>query len=112
MRPYIPLLFLSPCKYIYSLEIPVSQHKVPFVIDEPLGPKSNGPLHLDTFANMQYKISPGTPEKPVQLNLEWQYESSTVKNDIRSVNHTQIERYSTLRFIFETYNHDGWVIFG
>ena len=78
----------------------------PFVIDEPLGPKSNGPLHLDRFENMDYN------EKPVQLNLEWQYESSTVKNDIRSVNQTQIEKYSTLRFIFETYNHDGWVLFG
>ena len=76
----------------------------PFVIDQPLGP--NGPLHLDKIENMDFN------EKFVKLNLEWQYESSTVKDDIRSINHTQIEKYSTLRFIFETYNHDGWVLFG
>ena len=113
MRLYIPLAFLSTCKCIADTTpkirwTPQSESLTtrPFVIDEPLGPESNGPLHLDTFENMDHR------EKPVELNLEWQYESSTVKNDIRSVNHTQIERYSTLRFIFETYNHDGWVIFG
>ena len=113
MRLYIPLAFLSTCKCIADTTpkirwTPQSESLTtrPFVIDEPLGPESNGPLHLDTFENMDHR------EKPVELNLEWQYESSTVKNDIRSVNHTQIDRYSTLRFIFETYNHDGWIIFG
>ena len=115
MRLYIQLIFLSTCKCFWrwgtttmsSYDIGYnSPQTVPFVIEEPLGPKSNGPLHLDRFENMDYN------EKPVQLNLEWQYESSTVKNDIRSVNQTQIEKYSTLRFIFETYNHDGWVLFG
>ena len=93
--------------YIIAYHIGYSSPQtVPFVIDEPLGPKSIGPLHLDRFENMDHM------EKSVQLNLQWQYESSTVKNDIRSVNHTQIEKYSTLRFIFETYNHDGWILFG
>ena len=74
------------------------------MIREPLG--HNGRLHLDTIRNVDDN------ELPVELYLEWQYESSTVKNDIRSINHTQIEKYSTLTFIFETYNHDGWVLFG
>ena len=79
----------------------------PFVVHEPwITNLGNGPLLLDIFDNMDQK------EKPVKLNLEWQYESSTVKNDIRSINHTQIEKYSTLTFIFETDNHDGWVLFG
>ena len=80
--------------------------KIPFVINEPFGPKSNGPLHLEQFDNMDYS------EKPVQFNLEWEYEASTVKNDIRSINKKQIDKYASLRFVFETYNHDGWVIFG
>ena len=101
----IPLatIFLSDCLWAITDFIP---KKVPFVINEPFGPNSNGPLHLEQLENMDYK------EKSVQLNLEWQYESSTVKNDIRSINRTQIENYASLRFVFETYNHDGWVIFG
>ena len=95
---------LSPLIPGPSLSSYSSPQTRPFVIDQPLG--SNGPLHLDTFENMDQN------EKSVKLNLEWQYESSTVQNDIRSINHTQIEKYSTLRFIFETYNHDGWVLFG
>ena len=71
-----------------------------------MGPKSNGPLHLEKFKNMDHN------EKDVQFNLEWEYEASTVKNDIRSINKKQIDKYASLRFVFETYNHDGWVIFG
>ena len=101
----IPLatIFLSDCFWAISDFFP---KKVPFVINEPLGHNFNGPLHLEKLWNMDYK------EKSVQLNLEWQYESSTVKNDIRNVNRTQIENYASLRFVFETYNHDGWGIFG
>ena len=105
MRLQIPLaiILLIDCFWAITEQYPKN---IPFVIDEPFGPKSNGPLHLEYLENMDYR------EKPVQLNLEWQYESSTVKNDIRSVNRTLIENYASLRFIFETYNHDGWIIFG
>ena len=89
------------CPWISGSSVPSYR---PFVIDQPLGP--NGLLHLDTIENIDFN------EKFVKLNLEWQYEWSTVKSDIRSINHTLIEKYSTLRFIFETYNHDGWVLFG
>ena len=110
MRLYIPLAFLSKCIVPVmnsDLSSNSSPKTRPFVIHEPwITNLGNGPLHLDTFENMDQN------EKSVKLNLEWQYESSTVKNDIRSINHTQIEKYSTLRFIFETYNHDGWILFG
>ena len=104
MRLQIPLaIILLDCFWAIADQSP---KKVPFVIDEPFGPKSNGPLHLEYLENMDHS------EKPVQLNLEWQYESSTVKNDIRNINRTQIENYASLRFVFETFNHDGWIIFG
>ena len=105
MRLYLPLstIFLIAAVSAIAEQGPVN---VPFVIKEPMGPKSNGPLHLDQYNNMDHF------EKPVQLNLEWEYESSTVKNDMRSINKKQIKDYSSLRFVFETYNHDGWVIFG
>ena len=48
-------------------------------------------------------------EKEIRLNLEWEYESSTLMNDIRGIDK---DNYASLRFIFETYNHDGWVLFG
>ena len=99
----LAIIFLSDCLWAIADFLPT---KVPFVINEPLGPNCNGPLQLEKLKNMD------SDEGAVQLNLEWQYESSTVKNDIRSINRTQIENYSSLRFVFETYNHDGWVIFG
>ena len=99
----IIILFFVHC--VWSIRDLTTRH-VPFVIKEPMGPKSNGPLALDTFGNMDYY------EKPVQLNMEWEYESSTALNDIRSANKKQISKYSTIRFTLETYNHDGWVIFG
>ena len=74
----------------------------PFLIKEPMGPKSNGPLRLERLDNMD------SEKWDVQLNLEWQYESSAVENDRRI--HGQ--NHASLRFIFETYNHDGWVMFG
>ena len=77
-----------------------STRNVPFLIKEPFGPKSNGPLRLERIDNMY------SQRKDVVLNLEWQYESSAVQNDKRNQNH------ASLRFIFETFNHDGWVIFG
>ena len=98
-------IFLQNLGTLWAL-IRDTSEKNPFVINEPLGPKSNGPLHLEYLENMDFI------EKPVQLNLEWQYESSTVKNDIRNITRTQIGNYASLRFVFETYNHDGWVIFG
>ena len=73
--------------------------KVPFLIKEPFGPKSNGPLRLERLDNMDRQ------KRDVVLNLEWQYESSAVQNDQRGSN-------ASIRFIFETLNHDGWVIFG
>ena len=97
MRLNLPLatVFLSYCV--------ISDPKtIPFLIKEPLGPKSNGPLHLERLDNMDSK------KEDVQLNLEWQYESSAVEKDKRSQNHN----HASLRFIFETYNHDGWIIFG
>ena len=103
MRLYIPLAFLSGCVWSIADQSPTN---IPFVIKEPMGPKSNGPLHLEKFKNMDHN------EKDVQFNLEWEYEASTVKNDIRSINKKQIDKYASLRFVFETYNHDGWVIFG
>merc|ERR1711990_295796 len=51
-------------------------------------------------------------EKPVQLLMEWEYESSTLINDYRSINKKQIDDYASLRFVLETYNHDGWILFG
>ena len=73
--------------------------KVPFLIKEPFGPKSNGPLRLERLDNMDGQ------KRDVVLNLEWQYESSALRNDQRGSN-------ASIRFIFETFNHDGWVIFG
>ena len=99
----LAIIFLNDCLWAIADVFPT---KVPFVINEPFGPNSNGPLHLEMLKNMD------SDEKAVQLNLEWQYESSTVKNDIRNINRTQIENYASLRLVFETYNHDGWVIFG
>ena len=102
----LAIIFLSDCLWAFLQLADFSPKKVPYVINEPFGPNSNGPLHLEKIWNADWN------ERSVQLNLEWQYESSTVKNDIRSINRTQIENYASLRFIFETYNHDGWVIFG
>ena len=113
MRLNLPLstVFLSYCvisdpKYavLGAIRYPSYNisHTIPFLIKEPFGPKSNGPLHLERLDNMDSK------KEDVQLNLEWQYESSTVENDDRRQNHN----HASLRFIFETYNHDGWVIFG
>ena len=99
----LAIIFLSDCLWALA---DFSPKKEPFVINEPFGPKSNGPLHLEKLENMDWN------EKSVQLNLEWQYESSTVKNDIRNITRLQIHNYASLRFVFETYNHDGWVIFG
>jgi len=73
--------------------------KVPFLIKEPFGPKSTGPLRLERLDNMNGQ------KRDVVLNLEWQYESSALRNDQRGSN-------ASIRFIFETFNHDGWVIFG
>ena len=82
---------------------------IPFVIIEPFGPKFNGKhlgLQLERIDNMDSKKKMWSED--VVLNLEWQYESSAVENDERSLNHN----HASLRFIFETSNHDGWVIFG
>ena len=103
MRLNLPLatVFLSYC-VISDPKYHNISHTIPFVIKEPFGPKSNGPLHLERLDNMDSK------KEDVELNLEWQYESSAVENDKRSLNHN----HASLRFIFETYNHDGWVLFG
>ena len=79
-----------------------STRKVPFLIKEPFGPKSNGPLRLERLDNMD------SQKRDVVLNLEWLYESSAVQNDKRKKNQNHV----SLRFIFETFNHDGWIIFG
>ena len=98
MRLNLPLatVFLTCCV--------ISDPKtIPFVIKEPFGPKSNVPLHLERWLdNMDSK------KEHVELNLEWQYESSAAENDKRMHNHN----HASLRFIFETFNHDGWIIFG
>ena len=73
----LAIIFLSDCLWALA---DFSPKKVPYVINEPFGPNSNGPLHLEMLKNMD------SDEKAVKLNLEWQYESSTVKNDIRSIN--------------------------
>ena len=79
----------------------------PFLIKEPMGPKSNGPLRLERLDNMD------SEKWDVQLNLEWQYESSAVEKDRRIQDiQDMTQNHASLRFIFETYNHDGWVIFG
>ena len=101
---WLKTLFLN--NFVWAIADTKPEFKVPFVINEPIGPKSNGPLHLDEFENMDFM------EKEVKLNLEWQYESSMVHNDIRSANKTHIVNYASLRLIFETYNHDGWILFG
>ena len=92
MRLYIPLAFLSGCVWSIADQSPTN---IPFVIKEPMGPKSNGPLHLEKFKNMDHN------EKDVQFNLEWEYEASTVKNDIRSINKKQIDKYASLRFVLK-----------
>ena len=103
MRLNLPLatVFSSYCVNL-AIRYHNISYTIPFVIKEPFGPKSNGPLHLERLDNMDSK------KEDVQLNLEWQYESSTVENDNRRQNHN----HASLRFIFETFNHDGWVIFG
>ena len=97
----IPLATLLFSNFL-SAEDNNSTRKVPFLIKEPFGPKSNGPLRLERIDNMY------SQKKDVVLNLEWQYESSAVQNDRRNKN----QNHASLRFIFETFNHDGWVIFG
>ena len=97
----IPLATLFLSNFLWAEE-DESTRKVPFLIKEPFGPKSNGPLRLEILDNMN------SQKMDVVLNLEWQYESSAVENDKRKKN----QNYASLRFIFETFNHDGWVIFG
>ena len=50
--------------FTYEDEAP---RKVPFLIKEPFGPKSNGPLRLERLDNMDRQ------KRDVVLNLEWQY---------------------------------------
>ena len=99
----VSVVFLTKCIWAIADQNP---RNIPYLIKEPLGPESNGPLQLETIENMDWA------EKEVQLKLEWEYESSTVINDIRSINKKQIQNYASLRFNFETYNHDGWILFG
>ena len=97
----IPLATLFFSNFLLAEEDQPTR-KVPFFIKEPFGPKSNGPLRLERLDNMD------SQKKDVVLNLEWQYESSAVQNDKRKKN----QNHASLRFIFETLNHDGWVLFG
>ena len=99
----VSIVFLIKCIWTIADQTP---RNIPYVIKEPLGPEENGPLELDVMRNMDFA------EKEVRLKLGWEYESSTVINDIRSINKKQIEKYASLRFNFETYNHDGWILFG
>jgi len=97
----IPLATLFLINFLLA-EWRFPPRKVPFLIKEPFGPASNGLLRLETLDNMDIN------ERDVVLNLEWQYESSAVQNDKRNKN----QNHASLRFIFETLNHDGWVLFG
>ena len=99
----VSLLFLTKLTWAIANQDP---RDIPYLVKEPLGPEENGLLELDVMQNMDYE------EKEVRLKLGWEYESSTVLNDIRSINNKQIENFASLRFNFETYNHDGWILFG
>ena len=99
----VSILFLI--KFTWAIADQKPRH-IPYLVKEPLGPEKNGLLELDVMQNMDFE------EKEVRLKLGWEYESSTVLNDIRSINKKQIEKYASLRFNFETYNHDGWILFG
>ena len=99
----VSLLFLIKLTWAIANQDP---RYIPYLVKEPLGPEENGLLELDVMQNMDYE------EKEVRLKLGWEYESSAVLNDIRSINNKQIENFASLRFNFETYNHDGWILFG
>ena len=99
----VSLLFLIKLTWAIANQDP---RHIPYLVKEPLGPEENGLLELDVMQNMDYE------EKEVRLKLGWEYESSAVLNDIRSINNKQIENFASLRFNFETYNHDGWILFG
>ena len=78
----------------------------PYVIREPFGPETADGMELERMENLKRF------EKDVRLKLGWEFESSTTINDKRSINEKTIADYSSIRFNFETYNHDGWVLFG
>ena len=99
----VSLLFLIKLTWAIANQDP---RHIPYLVKEPLGPEENGLLELDVMQNMDYE------EKEVRLKLGWEYESSAVLNDIRSINNKQIENFASLRFNFETYNHDGWILLG
>ena len=99
----VSILFLTKLAWAIADQNP---RYIPYLVKEPLGPEENGLLELDVMQNMDYE------EKEVRLKLGWEYESSAVLNDIRSINNKQIENFASLRFNFETYNHDGWILFG
>ena len=95
--------FLTNC--IWAIADTSPQYE-PYVIREPIGPETADGIELEVMENL--KMS----EKEVRLNLGWEFESSTTINDKRSINEKTIYDYSSIRFNFETYNHDGWVLFG
>jgi len=99
----VSILFLAKLTWAIADQTP---RHIPFLVKKPFGPEKNGPLELDVMHNMDFK------EKEVRLKLGWEYESSAVLHDIRSINKKQIEKFASLRFNFETYNHDGWILFG
>ena len=96
-------VFLISC----ILAIPdTSPIREPYVIREPLGKETAQGIELERMYNLK------SNEQDVRLNLGWEFESSTVINDKRIINYKTIGKYSSIRFNFETYNHDGWVLFG
>ena len=104
MRIFLKIFLVFFIKCICAVIADTSPQ--PYVIREPIGPETADGIELEVMENL--KMS----EKEVRLNLGWEFESSTTINDKRSINEKTIYDYSSIRFNFETYNHDGWVLFG
>ena len=105
MRIFLKIFLVFFISCIWAIADTSPEYE-PYVIREPIGPETADGIELEVMENL--KMS----EKEVRLNLGWEFESSTTINDKRTINEKTIYDYSSIRFNFETYNHDGWVLFG
>ena len=103
LKIHVFLVFLISCIWAIPDTSPIRE---PYVVREPLGPETAQGIELERMENFD------SSENDIRLNLGWEFESSTTINDKRTINEPTIQDYSSIRFNFETYNHDGWVLFG
>ena len=68
------------------------------------------PVDLSSMELASYENEIGDYQNG-KLELNWEFGSSEVINDIRQVN-KDYPPASSLKFVLSTSNHDGWVLFG